>query len=156
MSPPGSTLIRPVNGRRWLVPASSTRCVVMPPCGVPSGRMFSERNGLTTFRRWNRCGEGRWYLSAGGASSACEEFGASQPGHVPFWSKPVSLFGLFLCDGVYRHFTLRSPCPRSWFPTALRLVVVVLARAFTTLPVGRRLRCSWSFRPPRYQRRRSR
>ena len=43
---------------------------------------------------------------------------------------------LVLCDGVYRHFTLRSPCPGSWFPTALRLAVVVSAHAFTTLSAG--------------------
>jgi hypothetical protein len=31
---------------------------------------------------------------AGGATTAPEEFGASGPDHVPFWSKPVSILGL--------------------------------------------------------------
>jgi hypothetical protein len=38
-----------------------------------------------------------WFRSrlfAGGATSAAEEFGASAPDHVPFWPKPVSIFGL--------------------------------------------------------------
>ena len=38
---------------------------------------------------------GRPHLYAGGSPSVPEEFGASGPGHVPFWSKPVSIFGLF-------------------------------------------------------------
>src|SRR6516164_339305 len=33
-------------------------------------------------------------LYAGGSASAPGEFGAPGPGHVPFWSKPVSTFGL--------------------------------------------------------------
>jgi hypothetical protein len=33
-------------------------------------------------------------LFAGGSTTAPEEFGASGPGRVPFWSKPVSIFGL--------------------------------------------------------------
>ena len=36
-------------------------------------------------------------LSAGGSSSASEEFGASEPDHMPFfWPKPISIFGLSL------------------------------------------------------------
>jgi hypothetical protein len=34
-------------------------------------------------------------LYAGGPSSAPGEFGAPGPGHAPFWSRPVSTFGLF-------------------------------------------------------------
>jgi hypothetical protein len=35
-------------------------------------------------------------LYAGGTSSAPDEFAASGPGHLPFWSKPISTFGLSL------------------------------------------------------------
>ena len=52
-----------------------------------------EGNGLTTFRGCNL----RWFrprLYAGGAASACAEFGAAHPDHLPFWSKPLSIFGL--------------------------------------------------------------
>src|SRR3954452_9086395 len=35
-------------------------------------------------------------LSAGGASSAAGDIATPVPGHVPFWSKPISIFGLFL------------------------------------------------------------
>src|SRR5919108_4820277 len=33
-------------------------------------------------------------LYAGGSTSAPDEFGASGPGHMPFWPKPDSTFGL--------------------------------------------------------------
>src|SRR5262249_35511317 len=33
-------------------------------------------------------------LDAGGPASAPDDIAASGPGHVPFWSKPVSTFGL--------------------------------------------------------------
>ena len=35
-------------------------------------------------------------LSAGGAPSATGEFGAPVPDHLPFWVKPISIFGLSL------------------------------------------------------------
>src|SRR6516162_3298453 len=35
-------------------------------------------------------------LSAGGTSSATGDNAAPVPGHVPFWSKPDSIFGWFL------------------------------------------------------------
>jgi hypothetical protein len=128
-----ATPIRPATGRPSLAPPSFTRSPIGSPCGS-----LSLAGGLRAYHvpqvesSWG----GRWCLFAGGASSACEEFGAPQPGHVPFWSKPVSLFGLFWDDGVYRRFTLRSSCPRSWLPTALRLAVAVSAHAFTTLTRG--------------------
>src|SRR5262249_52111977 len=152
----GATRIPAITTGPSLAPESCTRCVVRWSCDDPS-----ERDAFGTQRAYHvpqvqSSWGGRWCLFAGGASSACAEFGAAQPGHVPFWSKPVSLLGLFWGDGVYRHFTLHSPCPRSWSPTAMMLAVVASARAFTTLPVGRRLRCPRSFRPLRYQRRRSR
>jgi len=135
MSPPGSTLIRPVSGRHWLAPASSTRCVVRPSCDVPSGRRFSERNGLTTFRRCNRSGE------VGGVSSPVARrprARSSEPRNLATYLFGRSLSASLACsrDGVYRHFTLSSPYPRSWPPTALRLAVVVSAHAFTTLTRG--------------------
>jgi hypothetical protein len=42
-------------------------------------------------------GTAGWFrprLYAGGAASACAELAAAQPDHVPFWPKPISIFGL--------------------------------------------------------------
>jgi hypothetical protein len=51
-------------------------------------------------------GEGRSRFFAGGAASAWEEFGASQPDHVPFWSRRISILRLFVGDDVYQRFTM--------------------------------------------------
>ena len=52
-------------------------------------------NGVTSFTCSITPGGGSC-LSAGGAPSATGEFAAPVPGHVPFWSKPDSIFGLSL------------------------------------------------------------
>jgi len=64
--------------------------------------------GLTPFRLniidWGRC-----RLSAGGASSASEDQQASELVHLPFWFKPISVFGLSLITTFIngsRRFTL--------------------------------------------------
>ena len=87
-----STPIRPVTGRLSLPPSSFTR----RPVGSPHGRPT-----LAGGRRADHVAsqESSWvrpHLDAGGTSSAPDEFAASGPGHVPFWSKPVSTFGLSL------------------------------------------------------------
>src|SRR5262249_14364319 len=71
---------------------------------APSARLaarFPSRGGygLTTLRRRNLAWV-RPRLYAGGSSSAPEEFGAPGPGHVPFWSRPVSTFGLFFVTAL--------------------------------------------------------
>ncbi len=61
------------------------------PCGSLSQR---EDYGLITFR----ASSNKWVrsrLSAGGTTSATGDFVAPVLGHTPFWSKPVSTFGLF-------------------------------------------------------------
>jgi len=99
------------------------------------GGMLSARDGLTTFRRCNRCGE------VGGVSSPVARrprARSSEPRNLATYLFGRSLSASLACsrDGVYRHFTLSSPYPRSWPPTALRLAVVVSAHAFTTLTRG--------------------
>src|ERR1700681_3047339 len=92
MLPCGSTPIRPITGRHSLPPSSFTCCPVGAPCGLlsldPFGLRGREDNRLTTFRRYTRVD--RTHLYAGGSTSAPEEFGASGPGHVPFWPKRFS------------------------------------------------------------------
>jgi hypothetical protein len=71
------------------LPAASSGRLAAPVPGVTPGR-----DGFTTFRVRDRIGRCGWCLYAGGPTSARGEFGAPRPGHVPFWSKPDSLFGL--------------------------------------------------------------
>src|SRR5262249_22471444 len=55
-------------------------------------RLAFPRGRATGFPR-SAGGTPGWFrsrLSAGGAPAASEEFGASDPGHVPFWPKPNS------------------------------------------------------------------
>ena len=87
-----STPIRPVTGRPSLPPSSFTRRPIGSPCGRPT---------LAGGRRADHVAsrESSWVrprLDAGGTSSAPDETAASGPGHVPFWSKPISTFGLSL------------------------------------------------------------
>ena len=156
MLPFGSTLIRPITGRHSLVPASCTRCVIRLSCDLPS-----ERNVFGTQRAYHVPQVQSLWGKVGGVSSPVARrprARSSEPRNLatyrlveacqPLW---LVLVTAFIDTSHYVH-----PIPRSWFPTALRLAVAVSAHAFTTLPVGRRLRCPWSFRPLRYQRRRSR
>ena len=85
-----STPIRPATGRRSLPPPSSTRRPIDSPCGGPT--LAGGRRASHVASR-----ESSWVrprLDAGGTTSAPDELAASGPGHVPFWSKPVSTFGL--------------------------------------------------------------
>ena len=85
--------IRPITGRHSLSPSSSTR----RPIGdrLAADLPGREDDGLTTSR-------GR---IPGGLGSACSPVArqrrqgkgdAPAPGHVPFWFKPVSIFGLLV------------------------------------------------------------
>jgi hypothetical protein len=90
MSRERSTPLRPATGRPSLAPDSSTR----RPIGAPYGAL-SLPGGLRAYHvappkpAWVRP-----RLDAGGASSAPDEFGAPGPGHLPFWSQPISTLGL--------------------------------------------------------------
>jgi len=87
---PVPTPLRPITGRHSLSPRSSTRS----PVGS-SYDSLSLAGGLRAYHvaspkpAWVRS-----RLYAGGSSSAPGKFGVPGPGHVPFWSKPVSTFGL--------------------------------------------------------------
>ena len=84
-----STPIRPVTGRPSLPPPSFTRRPVGSPRGGPT--LAGGRRAYHVASQ-----ESSWVrprLDAGGTSSAPDEFAASGPGHVPFWSETVSTFG---------------------------------------------------------------
>ena len=87
----GSTPIPPITGRRLLPPPSHTR----RPISVPYGSLslsgdLRAYHVLCKYPVWVRS-----CLSAGGSSSVMDELGASIPDPLPFWPKPVSIFGLF-------------------------------------------------------------
>src|SRR6516164_9974116 len=84
-----STPIRPATGRPSLPPPSFTRRPIGSPYGGPT---------LAGGRRAYHVAspESSWVrprLDAGGTTSAPDEFAASGPGHLPFWSEPLSTFG---------------------------------------------------------------
>jgi hypothetical protein len=88
----GSTPVRPVTGRPSLPPSSFTRRPVGSPHGGPT--LAGGRRAYHVASQ-----ESSWVrprLDAGGTSSAPDEFATSGPGHLPFWSKPISTFGLSL------------------------------------------------------------
>ncbi len=87
-----ATPIRPITGWRSLPPPSFTRRPVGSPCGWPT--LAGGRRAYHVASQ-----ESSWVrprLDAGGTSSAPDELEASGPGHLPFWSKPISTFGLSL------------------------------------------------------------
>jgi hypothetical protein len=80
MSRGGPTPIRPATGRPSLPPRSFTRRPIGSPCGslsLAGGRRAYHVPPM--YRGW-----GGPQLFAGGATSACGEFGTPHPGHVPF------------------------------------------------------------------------
>jgi hypothetical protein len=87
-----ATPIRPITGRPSLPPPSFTRRPVGSPRGGPT--LAGGRRAYHVASQ-----ESSWIrprLDAGGTPSAPDEFAASGPGHIPFWSKPISTFGLSL------------------------------------------------------------
>ena len=88
----GSTPVRPITGWHSLPPSSFTRSPIGAPCGGPT--LAGGRRAYHVASQ-----ESSWVRprpDAGGTSSAPDESAASGPGHLPFWSKPVSTFGLSL------------------------------------------------------------
>ena len=98
--PHGSTPIRSITGRPSLTPS-----LLYPLfCQVILRLPWLSKDSRTTGLPRSAGGTRRWFRSrlfAGGAASAPEEFGASGPDHVPFWSKPVSIFGLSFVTTIY-------------------------------------------------------
>src|SRR3954468_21844146 len=88
----GSTPVRPVTGRPSLPPSSFTRRPVGSPHGGPT-----RAGGRRAYHVASQ--ESSWVrprLYAGGTPSAPGDIATPGPGHVPFWSKPISTFGLSL------------------------------------------------------------
>src|SRR3954452_13583910 len=84
-----SPFIRSITDRHSLPPSSFLRCPISVPCGPPS--LAGRQRGYFV-HLFDHSGVGSC-LSAGGASSATGDNAAPVPGHVPFWSKPDSIFG---------------------------------------------------------------
>ena len=113
MSPGGSTPIRLITRRPWLAPSSSTRS----PMGRPHG-MLSLAGGLRAYRvppeKPGRVGP----FSAPAALGAHDRGGARPCSRcIPFWAKPLSVFGLLGVTVSHRmfacadHTTHPSPAP---------------------------------------------
>src|SRR5215471_2660732 len=85
----GSTPIHSITERHSLFPSSSTRTAIDLPYGLSSQR---ERYGFTVFRLSARVGEvlsirRRSFVHDRKVLSSCTD-------RTPFWSKPISIFGL--------------------------------------------------------------
>jgi hypothetical protein len=90
----GGVMFQPLSGP---LPAG-LRFLSPPVPAAPSAHLATcfprgEDYGLTTLRHRNPAWV-RSRLYAGGSTTAPGQFGAPGPGHLPFWSKPVSTFGL--------------------------------------------------------------
>jgi hypothetical protein len=87
-----SPSIRSITDRPWLPLSSLPRCLVSVLCSRPSlaGRQRGYFVHLVDHSGVRSC------LWAGGAPSATGDIATPVPGHVPFWSKPDSIFGLLL------------------------------------------------------------
>ena len=82
--------IRSITDQRSLPPSSLPRCLIGVLCSPPS--LAGRQRGYFV-HLLDRSGV-RSCLSAGGAPSAPEDIAAPGPDHIPFWSKPDSIFGL--------------------------------------------------------------
>ncbi len=152
----GGVMSQPLSGRlpaglRFLPPPSPAALSARLTARFP----VREDDGLTTFRRWNRPG------GLGRVSSPVVRHlrrRSSEPPNLTtcLLAQACQPLWLVLCDDVSRRFTWVDHATLSWAPTALRLAVVVSARASTTTPEGVRIRCLGSFAPRRCQRRTSR
>src|SRR5439155_26243786 len=87
-----SPLIRSITARPSLPPSSLLRCLISVLYSPPS--LAGRQRGYFV-HLLDRSGVRSW-LSAGGAPSAPGELVAPVPDHIPFWSKPDSIFGLSL------------------------------------------------------------
>jgi hypothetical protein len=143
-----ATPIRPITGRPSLPPPSFTRRPVGSPCGWPT--LAGGRRAYHVASQ-----ESSWIrprLNAGGTSSAPDEFAASGPGHVPFWSKPISTFWLVFVYDAYGG----SPglaIPRAPSPRPPRCWQSPPRLAPPRPPSRMRIHCPEGFAPLRYQRR---
>jgi hypothetical protein len=91
-----SPFIRSITDRHSLPPSSLPRCLISVLCSPPS--LAGRQRGYFV-HLFDHSGGGSC-LSAGGASSATGDIATPVPGHVPFWSKPDSIFGLSLLTAL--------------------------------------------------------
>src|SRR5262245_21587617 len=76
-------------------PAFASSFVLYPPAHGLTSRLAGPRGETTGLPRCTDVpGWGRSQLSAGGASSAPQEFGPCGPDHMPFWPRRVSILPL--------------------------------------------------------------
>src|SRR5262245_60727676 len=130
--------------RPWLLPSSLPRRLLSVLCSPPSlaGRQRGYFVHLVDHSGVRSC------LSAGGTSSATGDIATPVPGHIPFWSKPDSIFGLPL----FTAFISTSPgltssgllAPDRRDTGSRRVGSRVHGRSF-----GSRLRCPPGFGPRR-------
>ena len=91
--------IRPITGRPSLFPTSSTRCAVPFPCGQDTTRMGGAQRAYPVDCRGDALRSG-WDLSPGGAFGCrCWPLPPAVRPTLPFWLRPVSLFGRFRLTG---------------------------------------------------------
>ena len=141
-----ATPIRPITGRPSLPPPSFTRRPVGSPCGGPT-----RAGGRRAYHVASQ--ESSWVrprLDAGGTPSAPDEVAASGPGHLPFWSEPLSTFGSSL-------FTTLAAVHLGWpyhallVPNRLGAGSRSLGSRLRCHPFGVRVRCPEGSAPPRCQ-----
>jgi hypothetical protein len=81
-----ATPIRPITDRPSLAPSSFTRCRLDASYEAPTPKGRQRAYHVPqVYRRWVRS---RFF--AGGATTACGEFGTPQPDHLPFGPSPLS------------------------------------------------------------------
>ncbi len=115
VDPGNSPSIRPITGRPSLAPSSLPRCPVGLPCGSPS-REGGQRGYFVHLLDRRGLGRASRPVALHPRQRSVE---ASVPGHIPFWFRPVSIFGLSNITA----FNSTSPGltlpPDCWPPTAL-------------------------------------
>ena len=132
MLPGGSTPIRPITDRPSLAPSSFTRRPIGFSCeslSLAGRRRAYHVPPMCTV--WVRS-----RLSAGGASSAPEEFGAPGPDHVPFGPSVSASCAWSLVTTFISASPELTCTTRSWFPTALMLAVAASASRLGRPPRG--------------------
>ncbi len=126
MLPRGSTPIRPITGRRSLLPPSPTRTPIGSPCGL-----LSLAGGVWAYHVPLDCPD-----SVGAACppvpvmAVAGETGYPSTGSRPFWVKPVSIFGLFVFTAFISSSHTFAMLSTPSAPAALMLAVTISPHGF--------------------------
>jgi hypothetical protein len=86
-----SPSIRPITGRPSLAPSSFPRCPIGLPCGSLSRSQGGQRGYFVHLVDRRGLGRASRPVALHPRQRSVE---ASVPGHIPFWFRPVSIFGL--------------------------------------------------------------